>query len=262
MFATNALVYSGSVSTSDRGASPHAYNRRYGWTVTRREGALKTIATTDADGERAKRVVEELTRLRGQGELKDNALLRCNVQLDQLELELNDYLVQLNSSSLPQVHVQAKEVAVQINQLQNDRDRNSSVYGSRSSNRKALGIGKRTRDWSSSLSNNNNESAADVLTLPTDLPWREALSVNRIDPRTGLGDGTPPPGHRAAGGRTLLGIDLVGDTPVGLTVRGLGGDTSIELSVTRPAPAQWPLLSSLVATLALALSALALHRRR
>ncbi len=220
-----------------------------GWTVSRRDGALRPIAATDADGERAKRVVEELSRLRGQGELKDNALLRCNDQLGQLELELNDYLVQMNANGSPQV----KEVEGQLSQLRDDRLSNSSLYGQRSGGRKALGIGKRTREWSAPA-----PASPLAVLLPTNLPWREALSV---ESRTGLGDGTPPPGHRTAGERTLLGIDLVGDVPVGLTLRGIGGDLTVDLDLVRAPGSWWPSLLGVLAALGLLAAALVIQRR-
>ena len=223
-----------------------------GWSVSRRDGALRPIAATDADTERAKRVVEELARLRGQGELKDNALLRANDQLDQLELELNDYLVQMNTTGSQQ----AKEIEGQIGQLRDDRLRNSSVFGQRAGSRKALGIGQRTRDWASAAAPSSSPVA---LVLPADLPWREALSV---ESRASLGEGTPPPGHRAAGGRTMLGIDLVGDAPVGLTLRGIGGDFTVELVMTRDAVSWWSALLSAGVAFGLLVVAVISHRRQ
>jgi hypothetical protein len=222
-----------------------------GWAVTARDGALRPIAGADAEGERAQRVVEELSRLRGQGELKDSALLRSNEQLDQLELELDDHLVQLQVAG----SAQAAEIRGQLGQLRDDRQRNAAVYGERAGNRKALGIGRRTREWSAAAA----EGTAAVVTLPGDLPWREALA---LEPRTSLGDGGQAPGHRAAGERTLLGIDLVGDAAAGLTLRGSGGDLDLELELHRPARTWWPAAAAITAAALLLALALVLQRRR
>lgn len=44
----------------------------------------------------------------------------------------------------------------------------------------------------------------------------------------------PPPGHRNASERTLLGMDLVGEAATGLILRGSGGDLSVEQDLHRP----------------------------
>jgi len=222
-----------------------------GWQVERRDGTLNPIAASDADGERAKRVVEELSRLRNQGELKDNALLRCNDQLDQLELELSDYNVQLKTIGSTQV----AEIDGQLGQLRDDRQRNSAVYGNRAGNRKALSIGKRTRDWGNAAA---DPSTTMIALAAITLPWREALTV---ESRTGLPDGAPPPGHRAFAERTLLGIDLVGDAPATLNLRGNGGDLSVELDLQRPQTSWWPSLAGALAFLAMLALAVFVQRR-
>jgi hypothetical protein len=163
--------------------------------------------------------------------------------------------VQMNSSSSVIANQQAKEVQTQISQLQVDRNQNSEVYGNRGGNRKALGIGKRTRDWSPS----NSLQPSEEFRLPNNLPWREALV---LESRTSLGDGQLPPGHRSANERTLLGIDLVGDQPVALTVRGLGGDVTVELALTRPTSSWWPLLSGALLALTLSAGAFFVQRRK
>jgi hypothetical protein len=67
-----------------------------GFDLSRRDGALHEAGFGDAESDRAKRVIEELKRLRGLGNLKDAGMQRLSEQLSTLDLELNDYLIGMN----------------------------------------------------------------------------------------------------------------------------------------------------------------------
>jgi hypothetical protein len=74
--------------------------------------------------------------------------------------------------------------------------------------------------------------------LPAQLPWPAPLAVGAGGT---LGPGEPPPGLRAAGAGSLLGVDLVGDPGVGgLQLQGSG--FAVELSLHATGARWWPVL--------------------
>ncbi len=208
-----------------------------GWSLDRVSGSLREATIGEAEQDRTDRVVEELNRLRGQTDLKDRALIRCNGNLKALELELHDYASQAEAQG-------SREQSVSINSaigaLQKDYASNDMVFGNRSSGRKKLAIGSSTRSWVPSQS----ELSSTLILIPA-MPWEAALTLAG-DGR--LGDGEAPAGPRGQLDRALLGIDLLGDTAGGLVLRGSGiGD--VILSLSPPRARSWPWLAMISAVL-------------
>jgi len=208
-----------------------------GWSLARMSGSLREATSGESEQDRTDRVVEELNRLRGQTDLKDRALIRCNGNLKALELELHDYASQAEAQGS---QAQSASINSAIGALQKDYASNNMVFGNRSSGRMKLAIGTSTRSWAPMQS----ELSSTLILIPA-RPWEAALTLAG-DGR--LGDGEAPAGPRGQLDRALLGIDLLGETEGGLVLRGSGiGDVVLSLNPSRTR--SWPWLAMISAVL-------------
>lgn len=195
-----------------------------GWTLHRRDGTLRIADLGQVEQDRTDRVVEEMRRLRSQGQLQDRALQRCNDNLEALALELKDYA---SASEAQGNAVQSAAINGQIAQLEEDLNRNTGIIGSRSGNRRSLAIGASVRRWKAETKATDEEVA---------LPWEGDHSLER---GASLGIGDAAPGYRQRQDRHLLGIDLLGAPNGGLSLRGSGaGD--VVLALQRERSRSWP----------------------
>jgi hypothetical protein len=228
-----------------------------GFTVRHRSGTLRPVDEVEAEASRAKSLIDEVKRLRGVGELDDAGLKRLNDQLVTLDLQLSDNLVslqQVEEKSVQSYQQQALNTQVinEVNgnraELQQDLKRIDSMRTARFERRNRLGLDNTSQSWA--------KSAAPPARDPT-YSQRAPLKVNqpsapRLAGDASLGAGQPPPGHRDAEQRALLGIDLVGDPGAGgLTLRTQDTDLRVELVLDRAAGTVWPWLALLAAALVL-----------
>lgn len=198
-----------------------------GWVLRRREGSLRRADPSQAEQDRTDRVVEEMRRLRSQGQLQDRALQRCNDNLEALALELKDYA---SASAAQGNAVQSAAITGQLALLEEDLSRNTSVLGNRSGNRRSLAIGASVRMWKAEARPTEDDAL---------LPWDAERSLER---GASLGSGETAPGHRPHHDRHLLGIDLLGTRGGGLSLRGSGtGD--VVLALEREQGRRWPWLA-------------------
>ncbi len=248
-----------------------------GHALTRRDGTLAEIPATHAAAQRVRRVIEDLKRLRGVGTLSDSGVQRLHAQLEVLDLELDDYLVDLKglggedadlsaaaaSARTPEAAGEAKAAIADVvsnrRDIQSDLQRLDALAGTRAGRRKALGLWNGVQTW-----NGRQVLApaqlADYLTRldDGDLPWQ---SAQPLAGGAALGAGEPAPGHRASATASLLGIDLIPPTDgEGLVLRGQGSDLQVELALTREPAARWPWLA-LVGGALLAGATLLVRRR-
>jgi hypothetical protein len=229
-----------------------------GQRLVRQDGDLRDTSLDEAAAGRAHAVIAELQRLHSLGDLNDVAMHRLSDQLGALDLELDDYLVGLSAgdqradlaraAGRPAAGAAANqavigEVVSNRAQLQQELQRIDRLAQSREDRRKGLGFGNAAQRWLgpglvAPPAGASAEPAALPRLLPARLPWPEPLAVGAGGT---LGPGEPPPGFRAAGAGSLLGVDLVGDPGTGgLQLQGSG--FAVELSLRATGARWWPYL--------------------
>ncbi len=249
-----------------------------GYAIARRDGTLAEVPAAHAAAQRVRRVIEDLKRLRGVGTLSDSGVQRLHDQLEVLDLELDDYLVDLKGlggedadlsaaaarARSPDEAREAKAAIADVvgnrRDIQSDLQRLDELAGARLGRRKALGLSNSVQTWNGGTTTAPAQLADYLRRIDDgDPPWQPAQILAG---GAALGAGEPAPGHRASASASLLGIDLIPPTDGdGLVLRGQGSDLQVELSLTRAPPARWPWVT-LGAAAVLAVAAFALRPRR
>lgn len=237
--------------------------------ISYRGGDLRTAGAGEAETDRARCVVDELTRLRALTGLGDAGLARLADQLTALDLELDDYQMAMRRLGVdggpltPAAQVETSSfvgvVDANKSQVQQELKRIGGEVGNRANRRRALGLTNLAQRWQpENRPVVNTEDGYLPDSAPTTLPWRSAATVAAGDT---LGVGEPPPGLRAASATGMLGVDLLGDAPpVGLVLRGDGGGMDVRLSLKRTGGSWVPWLGLFGGALAAALALMRLRR--
>jgi len=226
-----------------------------GWTVERRDGALRETAAGDAEAGRARRVLEELQRLKGQdATMPESAARRLAGELAVLDVELSDYLVGLRRRGDDELAGRAQRAREEIGaRLAAVEDGLAKARARRA----ALGLDRELMDWPALPAAAGPGSDYLPRLKPVLTPWRVPEAGAAI---ANLGAGQPPPGQRAEAG-ALHGIDLLGGADAGgLPLRSSGG-LDVELVLKAPAAPWWPTVVLVFATI-IAIGGLMLARRR
>jgi hypothetical protein len=207
-----------------------------GFTLTRRDGTLLAAAEELAVRHRSQRVVDELGRLRQQGDdLADAGLERLHANLALLEQELHDYTGQVQVLQRRQavdesiLSLTAKNAA----EVQRWQGEVQQIQQGRQHRARALNSGGNHQAWSLATA---PATAPGTPLLKNPDWWRD----NAVERGERLPGGEPPPGLIARHDVQLLGIELLGDPDrPGVLFEGDAKDLFVVVDLQREAAARW-----------------------
>ncbi len=200
-----------------------------------RGGSLQPCDLATVLAERARRVMDDLARLRSVAALAPPAVARARAELDRILDELDDRITEFGRQPpsaaepvLGALRTSREQVGAELARL----DQAGALAARR---RAGLGLDQEGLVWedhAGARAPQPGMSAWAVLTMPVcmQLPWE----VGSSEPAQDLGEGLPAPGLAGDAQGVLTGVELVpGAGGVQLSCRGQGGELSCDFSIVR-----------------------------